>query len=59
MNPIYFSVTVLSKIPTYSKYYDKMNMDNRKKTTFISIVFMILIQTELKFQNKMTSEIDA
>lgn len=59
MNPIYFSVTVLSKIPTYSKYYDKMNMDNRKKSTFISIVFMILIQTELKFQNKMTSEIDA
>lgn len=59
MNPIYFSVTVLSKIPTYSKYYDKMNMDNRKKSTFISIVFMILIQTELKFQDKMTSEIDA
>ena len=59
MNPIYFSVTVLSKIPIYSKYYDKMNMDNRKKSTFISIFFMILIQTELKFQNKMTSEIDA
>ena len=53
MGPISFSGTVLSKIPTYSKYYGKIHMDNCEKSTFIPIVFMILIQTELKFQNNM------
>lgn len=58
MGPISFSGTVLSKIPTYSKYYGKIHMDNCEKSTFIPIVFMILIQTELKFQNNMTSGIE-
>ena len=58
MGPISFSGTVLSKIPTYFKYYSKKHVDNCKKSIFIPIVFMILIQTKLKLQNSMTSEIE-
>lgn len=59
MNRVYYSGTVLSKTPTCSKYYGKMLMDNRQKNAFIQIVFIILFQTELKFQNNMTSEIES
>lgn len=58
MNSVY-SGNVLSKTPTCSKYYGKMHMDNRKKSTFIQIVFMILIQTELKIWNNMTSDTES
>ena len=58
MNSVY-SGNVLSKTPTCSKYYGEMHMDNRKKTTFIHIVPMILIQTELEIQNNMTSDTES
>ena len=54
MNPVYYSSTHLSKTSICSKYYGKMHMDKREKSIFIPTVFMILIQTELKFQNNMT-----
>lgn len=59
MNPVYYSGTVPSKTPTCSKYYGKMHMGNRQKSTFIQIVFIILIPIELKFQNNMTSETES
>ena len=58
MNPVYYSSTRLSKTSICSKYYGKMHMDKREKSIFIPTVFMILIQTELKFQNNMTFGIE-
>lgn len=52
------SMNVLWKNAAYSEHYGKISMDNWQKRGFVQIVIMILIQTEVKFQN-MTFEIES